>query len=280
MKYDAEGFGLETVGGRLQAATACSRPEASKLLVSRGALLAARRAIGATRRMTTVRLRSRELRRGDAANQVFLLELGFCADGEGVEEIEREGEAKGFVLAMAKVALAKDFHADDAFYGGAHLEKDSPDCVGIGVHVRANGIDADEIDIDPGRFGGGAKRFDAVARAAMSANDALFFGFGENIHDALVALGPIAFGEAVHEADVDVIGAELAAKTVEIGASRGGVARPRFGEHGDFIARDVLQGFGDVRVAAVRIGGIEEAQTMIIAIEEQVGEAFYAKGSH
>ena len=34
-----------------------------------------------------------------------------------------------------------------------------------------------------------------------------------------------------------------------------------------------------MRVAAVRIGGIEEAQTMIIAIEEQVGEAFNAEGS-
>src|SRR5256885_5725159 len=30
---------------------------------------------------------------------------------------------------------------------------------------------------------------------------------------------------------------------------------------------------------SVRIGGIEEAQTMIIAIEEQVGEAFNAEGS-
>src|SRR5437667_5231709 len=37
MKYDAERFGLETVGGRVQAATACSRPEVGKLLVeSRG----------------------------------------------------------------------------------------------------------------------------------------------------------------------------------------------------------------------------------------------------
>src|SRR5207253_8769985 len=56
---------------------------------------------------------------GDAANQVFLFGLGFGADGEGVEEIEREGKAKGFVLAMAKVALAEDFHAHDAFSDGA-----------------------------------------------------------------------------------------------------------------------------------------------------------------
>ncbi len=285
MKYDAEGFGLETVGGRVQAATTCSRPEADKLLVeSRGAVFPvglwcdAEHDDGAAADQENYAAAMRRIKSS-------------CSDWDSAPmvkasrrlseraKIEREGEAKGFVLAMAKVALAKDFHADDAFSGGAHLEKHCQDRVGIGVHVRANGIDADEIDIDPGRFGGGAERFDAVARAAMSANDALFFGFGENVHDAFVALGPIAFGEAVHEADVDVIGAELAAKTVEIGASGGGVARPRFGEHGDCIARDVLQGFGNVRVTAVRIGGIEEAQTMIIAIEEQVGEAFNAEGS-
>jgi len=32
-------------------------------------------------------------------------------------------------------------------------------------------------------------------------------------------------------------------------------------------------------MTAVRIGGIEEAQAMIVAIEEQVGEAFDAEGS-
>jgi hypothetical protein len=41
----------------------------------------------------------------------------------------------------------------------------------------------------------------------------------------------------------------------------------------------VLERFGNVRMAAVGIGGIEEAQTMIVAIEEQVGEAFDAEGS-
>jgi len=216
---------------------------------------------------------------GDAANQIFLLGLGFGADGEGVEEIKREGEAQGFVLAMAQLSLAEDFHADDAFAGGAHLEEDSQNSVGVGVHIRANGIDTDEIDIDPGRLGCGAERFDAVAGAAMSANDAFFFGFGENIHDPFVAVGPIVFGEAMHEADVDMVSAQFAAKTVEIGAGGDGVAGPRFREHGDFIARDVLQGFGDVRVTAVGISGIEEAQAVVVAIEEQIGEAFDAQSS-
>src|SRR5256886_13091984 len=55
--------------------------------------------------------------------------------------------------------------------------------------------------------------------------------------------------------------------------------RSRFREHGDFIGRDVLQGFGDVRVTAVGISGIEEAQAVVVAIEEQIGEAFDAQSS-
>src|SRR6267143_387994 len=241
MEYDAKGLGLETVGGRAQATTACGGPE---------------------------------LGGGDAANQVFLLGLGFGADGEGVEEIEPEGEIEGFVLAMAQLSLGEDFHSDDAFAGGAHFADDADDSVGRRVHESANGIDTYEIDIDPRRFGGGAESFDAMARAAVSANDALLFGFGENVHDAVVALGPVAFGEAMHEADVEVIGAELAAKTVEIGASGGGVARPGFGEYDDFIALDVLERFGNVRMAAVGIGGIEEAQAVVVSVKEQVRETF------
>src|SRR6267143_4461787 len=216
---------------------------------------------------------------GDAVDEVFLLGLGFGADRESVEEIEAESKVEGFILAMTELTLAEDFHADDAFAGGAHLANDADNGIRIGIHVGANGVDSDEMDLAPGRFSGGAKRFDAVARTAVSANDAFFLGFGENIHDAFVAVGPIAFGEAVHEADVDVIGAEFAAEAVEIGASRGGVARPGLGEHGDFVAGNVLQRFGDVRVAAVGVGGIEEAQAVVVAIEKQAGEAFDAEGS-
>ena len=35
MKCDAEGLGLETVGGRVQATTACGRAETGKLQVER-----------------------------------------------------------------------------------------------------------------------------------------------------------------------------------------------------------------------------------------------------
>src|SRR5260370_42642198 len=94
----------------------------------------------------------------------------------------------------------------------------------------------------------------------------LLFGFGENVHDAFVALGPIPLGEAMHEAHVDIIGAELAAESIEIGVGGGGVARPSLGEDGDLVAGDVLESFGDVRVAAIRIGGVEKAQTVVVSV--------------
>src|ERR1700741_5346272 len=100
---------------------------------------------------------------------------------------------------MAELALAEDFHTDDAFARGAHLAHDIDDGIRIGIHIRPHRIDSNEMNFDPGRFSGGTERFDAVAGAAMSANDALFFGFRENTHHALVAVGPIAFGEAIHE---------------------------------------------------------------------------------
>ena len=111
----------------------------------------------------------------------------------------------------------------------------------------------------------------------MSANDTFLLGFGENVHDAFVALGPVAFGKAVHKANVNVIGAELATEAVEIGAGGGRVAGPGFGKDRDFVARNVLERFGNVRVAAVGIGRVEETKAVIVAVEEQVGEAFDAE---
>ena len=83
--------------------------------------------------------------------------------------------------------------------------------VGVGVHVRADGIEADEIHFDPGGCGCGVQRLEAVAGDAMGADDALLFGFGEDVHDAAIARGPVAFGDAVDEEDVDVLDAEFMA---------------------------------------------------------------------
>src|SRR6266850_8536707 len=124
-----------------------------------------------------------------------------------------------------------------------------------------------------------AKRLDTVARAAVSADDALLLGFGENVHHAFEALGPVAFCEAVHQTDVDLIDAEFAAEAIKISACGSGVARPGFGEDSDLVTGNVLESFGNVRMAAVGIGGIEEAQAAIVAIEQQIGQAFDAERS-
>ncbi len=67
----------------------------------------------------------------------------FGADGEGVEQVQREGEVDGLVLAIAEVALAEDFHADNAFACCAHFPDDADDGVRIGIHESADGIDTD-----------------------------------------------------------------------------------------------------------------------------------------
>ena len=103
----------------------------------------------------------------------------------------------------------------------------------------------------------------------MGADDALLLGFVENVHDAAVARGPIGFGDAVDEDDVDVVDAELAAEAVEVGAYSGGVASVGLGEDGDFVARELLEGCGDVGMAAVGVGGVEEAEAVVVVAVEQ-----------
>lgn len=93
---------------------------------------------------------------GDVVDEVVLLAAGFGADGEGVEDSGAEGVAYGLGGAVAHVSLAEDLHADDAFAVGAHLLDDLDDRVGVGIHVGADGVKADEIDFDPRRSGGGA----------------------------------------------------------------------------------------------------------------------------
>jgi hypothetical protein len=41
----------------------------------------------------------------------------------------------------------------------------------------------------------------------------------------------------------------------------------------------MLEGFGDVRMAAVAIGGIEEAEAVLVAIQKKLGEALDAESS-
>ena len=136
----------------------------------------------------------------------------------------------------------------------------------------ADGIDSSQINFHPGRFCRGAQSFDAVAGAAMGANDSLLLGFGEHIHGSAEAVGPVGFGDAVHEADIEIVRPEFFAEAIEIGPHAIGVARPGLGQDRDFVARHVLQRFGNVRMAAVGVGGIEEAQAVIVSVQQEIGE--------
>ena len=111
----------------------------------------------------------------------------------------------------------------------------------------------------------------------MSADDSFLFGFGQDIHRAFVTVGPVAFGDAVHQADVEVVGAEFAAEAVEIGVHGGGVARPGFGEDSDFVARHMLQCLGHVRMASIGVRSVEEVKPVVIPIEQQIGESLDAE---
>ena len=101
----------------------------------------------------------------------------------------------------------------------------------------------------------------------MCANGPLLFGFGEHVHYALVALGPVAFGQAVHQDDVKVIGPQFFTEPVEIGAHFRWIARPRFRQHCDFVTRNMLERLRNMRMASIRVGRVEEAEPVVIAIE-------------
>src|SRR5579859_2132108 len=108
-----------------------------------------------------------------------------------------------------------------------------------------------------------------MARAAVGADDSLLLGFGEYVHDTAIAVGPIGFGDAVHQADVEIIGAEFAAEAIEIGAGGSGIARPGFREHRDFVARHVLERLGYVRMASVGVGGVEETEAVVVSVAQE-----------
>jgi len=112
----------------------------------------------------------------------------------------------------------------------------------------------------------------------VGADDALVLGLGKDVHDAAVAGGPVALGDAVDEDDVEVVGAEFFAEAVEIGADAGGVAVVGLGEDGDLVAGELLDGGGDVGMAAVGVGGVEEAEAvLVVAVEQEAGEGAHSE---
>ena len=107
----------------------------------------------------------------------------------------------------------------------------------------------------------------------MGADNSLLLGFGENVHGTAVAVSPVGLRDAVHQADVEIVGAEFVAETVEIRAHAVGVACPRLGDDRDFVALHVLQCLGNVWMASVGVGGVEESQAVIVSVAQEIGEA-------
>src|SRR6266481_4448976 len=74
-----------------------------------------------------------------------------------------------------------------------------------------------------------------------------------------------------------MIGAEFFAEAVEVGAHFGRGARPGFCKQSNFRSVEMLESFGYMRVATVRIGGVEETQAVVVAVEKKPGEAVDAQ---
>ncbi len=74
------------------------------------------------------------------------------------------------------------------------------------------------------------------------------------------------------------VGAELAAVAVEVAAHACGIASVGLGHDDDLVARKLLDGGGDVGVRAVGVGGVEEAEAVVVvAVEEEAGEGIGAE---
>src|SRR3954468_3527960 len=111
----------------------------------------------------------------------------------------------------------------------------------------------------------------------MSADSALLLGFGEHVHHTFILLSPICFGEAMHEAYIDIVGAEFAAEAIKIFASSFSVPRPGFCKHRHFIPRHVLERFRDMGVTPIGIGSVKKAQPLIVAVQQESREAIDAE---
>jgi hypothetical protein len=69
-----------------------------------------------------------------------------------------------------------------------------------------------------------------------------------------------------------MIGAEFFAEAVEIGTHFGRGARPGFGKYSNFRSVEMLESFGYVRVATIRIGGVEETQAVVVTVQQETRE--------
>src|SRR5436305_11696646 len=106
---------------------------------------------------------------------------------------------------IAEISLREDLHTYHSFARGLHFANDADHCVGFGVHMPADWVDAYQVHVYPRRLRRGAQRFDAVAGAAMGADNSLLLRVGEDVHHAAVAVGPVTLCKAMHQRDIDVV---------------------------------------------------------------------------
>src|SRR5438270_2676166 len=112
-----------------------------------------------------------------------------------------------------------------------------------------------------------------MTRAAVGSDDAFFFRLREHVHYAAKARSPVALCQAVHEADVEIVGIQLAAEAVEIGTRRLRIACPGLCHYRDLVPRNMAKRISHVRVTPVGIRSVQEAQAMIVAIQQELGES-------
>jgi hypothetical protein len=75
----------------------------------------------------------------------------------------------------------------------------------------------------------------------------------------------------VNEHHVDVVDAEFFPETIEVCTNAGGIARVSLRKNGDFISRKLLERSGNIRMTAILIRRVEEAQAiLVVAVEEEV----------
>ena len=89
----------------------------------------------------------------------------------------------------------------------------------------------------------------------MSPNDPLLLRLRKHVHHSAIALRPISFGEAMHQANIEIVRSQFLSEAIQIGSRRRRVARPRFGQHRNPIALYMLQRF-------------RHMQPMVISIEQ------------
>ena len=110
----------------------------------------------------------------------------------------------------------------------------------------------------------------------MCAHDTSLAGFGDDGHGALLALRPVGVHHAVQKQDVDL------RCRARVGSDRIGAhflfgGGTRLTEDGNCVARHALEGFFDVRMGAVPVGGIPESDAIIAGRVEEIGEAAEAE---